>query len=51
MAPGGLEGGGLGMSSMRERAGEMGGELILRSEVNSGTTVEVVVPLTGGGNV
>ncbi|MBU1671106.1 MAG: hypothetical protein KKF41_04385 [Actinobacteria bacterium] len=48
--PGSVEGGGLGMSSMRERAGEMGGELIVRSEVKGGTTVEVVVPLTGGGD-
>ncbi len=44
---GGSRAGGHGMSSMRERAEEMGGELELSSEVNQGTTITVTVPLDG----
>ncbi|MBU4173432.1 MAG: hypothetical protein KKB90_04630 [Actinobacteria bacterium] len=39
---------GMGMTSMRERAREMGGELRVESEENRGTTVTVTVPLTRG---
>lgn len=37
---------GLGMCSMRQRAGEMGGELELVSEANKGTLVRVMVPFS-----
>jgi signal transduction histidine kinase len=39
---------GMGLSSMQERAAEMGGELSIESERNRGTTVTVRVPLTEG---
>jgi len=40
------ERGGMGLTSMRERAERVGGRLILRSSPGKGTTVQVVVPAT-----
>ncbi|MHB8896956.1 MAG: GAF domain-containing sensor histidine kinase, partial [Candidatus Geothermincolia bacterium] len=39
-------GSGLGMSSMRQRAEEMGGRLDLESEANEGTSIVVTAPLS-----
>lgn len=40
-------GGGLGLTSMRERATEIGGKLLLNSKPGQGTTVKISVPLAG----
>jgi signal transduction histidine kinase len=40
-----VEGGGLGLDGMIERAARMGGELLLDSEPGAGTKVRVKVPL------
>jgi signal transduction histidine kinase len=42
--PGATRGGGFGLESMRERAREVGADLLLRSHPGAGTEVEVVFP-------
>jgi len=42
--------GGIGMLSMRDRIGAVGGELVVASEPGRGTTVRGVVPLAGSVN-
>jgi signal transduction histidine kinase len=39
---------GLGLRSMRERVGELGGDLVVESEPGTGTTLSVEVPASGG---
>jgi signal transduction histidine kinase len=42
--PNGTPSGGFGLSTMRERAQALGGELVIRSRTGRGTEVELVVP-------
>jgi signal transduction histidine kinase len=37
----------MGLSSMRERVGELGGDLVVESVPGQGTTVSAVVPAAG----
>jgi len=45
--PQGTSNGSIGLSSMQERVGSMGGTLNIQSTPGAGTTVSAVVPLTG----
>jgi signal transduction histidine kinase len=38
------DGGGFGLTSMRERARALGGDLSISSAPGAGTTIEVVIP-------
>jgi two-component system sensor histidine kinase UhpB len=44
----GWRGGGAGILGMKERAGELGGQLVVESRAGSGTTVRLVVPCSPG---
>ena len=44
------EGGGMGLTTMRERAERVGGSLVVRSLTGEGTTVRISVPMQEPGN-